>query len=229
MNKSDEYRNSVMRIISPAQTVNILICILGAMLFKKDNKVPDEIKKVNLESWYKGLDDAWKMKLSRYVAGADVSSQIGFFTSLVDKAIADENSKFAVDLCNAVYENIEMNDLQKFKVNERLIEAYFASERYEDVKAACEVNFNLFPAVKEQLSAENGGTVPDKLYFRNRYIDVIVGIDSSYDLAFEMLEKYNEMGILSDEDLHYRKESLKTHRLQRIFDGVYTYRPVGEK
>ena len=43
-----------------------------------------------------------------------------------------------------------------------------------------------------------------------------------------MLKKYNEMGILSDEDLEYRTNSLRTHRLQRVFDGVYTYRPKDE-
>ena len=43
-----------------------------------------------------------------------------------------------------------------------------------------------------------------------------------------MLDKYHEMGLLNDEDLEYRRNSLKVHRLQRTFDGVYTYRPKGE-
>ena len=70
--------------------------------------------------------------------------------------------------------------------------------------------------------------MPEVLQFRNMYINVIVGIESNYDLAFQMLDRYNQMGILSDEDLVYRRNSLTTHRLQRLFDGVYTYRPKDE-
>ena len=83
--------------------------------------------------------------------------------------------------------------------------------------------------IREQLKADNGGGIPEKLEFRNQYINVIVGVESNYDLGFEMLKRYNEMGILSDEDLEYRTNSLRTHRLQRVFDGVYTYRPKDEK
>ena len=198
------------------------------MLFRKDNKVPAEIKAVNAESWYNGLSDQDRMRLSRYLAGADTSSALGLFMSVAEKALSDENGRFAVDMCNAAYSECDLTDYQRFKINEVLIDAYMDTERYEDAKAACEINLGLFPSIKEELIAEYG-SVPEKLSFRNRYIDVIVGIDSSYDLAFEMLKKYNEMGILSDKDLAYRTESLKTHRLQRIFDGVYTYRPAGER
>ena len=58
---------------------------------------------------------------------------------------------------------------------------------------------------------------------------MIVGVEYQYDLAFEMLEKYNKMGLLSDEDLEYRRNGIKTHRLQRTFDGVYTYRNKGSE
>lgn len=197
------------------------------MLFKKDNKVPAEIKKTNLETWYEGLDDKNRMILGRYLAGADVSSQYAFFTDIIKKTLAEENHKFCVKLCQDVYSVVPTDDYEKFKVNEYLIQAYFMGERYDDVKAACEMNFGLFPKIRDRL-VEEYGSVPETLYFRNRYIDVIVGVESAYDYANEMLVKYNEMGILSDEDLEYRKNSLKTHRLQRVFDGVYTYRPKGE-
>ena len=34
--------------------------------------------------------------------------------------------------------------------------------------------------------------MPEVLAFRNQYINVIVGVESNYDLGFEMLKKYNE-------------------------------------
>ena len=86
---------------------------------------------------------------------------------------------------------------------------------------------DLFPKIKGELIEENSG-VPEVLQFRNWYINVIVGVESNYELGFEMLKRYNEMGILSDEDLEYRTNSLRTHRLQKCFDGVYTYRPKDE-
>ena len=197
-------------------------------MFKKDGKVPGEIKKAKLESWYAGLDDQSRMKVSRYLNGIRTSSAYDFFTDVIGKAIADENSEFAVWACDETYRNVDMTDLQRFRVNELLIVAYYETERYDDAKVACETNYDLFPKVKGELASENGGRIPEVLQFRNQYINIIVGVESNYDLGFEMLKRYNEMGILSDEDLEYRTNSLRTHRLQRIFDGVYTYRPKDE-
>ena len=198
-------------------------------MFKKDGKVPAEIKKAKLEDWYSGLDDQSKVRMSRYLQDVKTGSPFDFFSDVICKAMADENFAFAVKLCEDTYTNVDMTDFQTFTVNELLIDSYFGCERYDDVKAACDANLELFPKVREQLVKENGGKVPDVLAFRNQYINVIVGVESNYDLGFEMLKKYNEMGILSDEDLEYRTNSLRTHRLQRIFDGVYTYRPKDEE
>ena len=198
-------------------------------MFKKDGKTPAEIKKAKLDDWYSGLDDQTKMKVSRYLDGVKVSSAYDFFTDMIKRATADENYQFAVKLCEETYSNVEMTDLQRFKINELLIVAYCQCDRNDDAKVACETNFDLFPKIKADLMAENGGKVPEVLQFRNWYINVIVGVESNYDLGFEMLRKYNEMGILSDEDLEYRTNSLRTHRLQKCFDGVYTYRPKDEE
>ena len=197
-------------------------------MFRKDGKVPAEIKKAKLEDWYSGLDDQSKIRISRYLEGVNVKTPFSFFIDVIGRAIADENNAFAVKLCDDTYSYVDMTDYQKFLVNELLIVAYFGCERYDDTKAACEANYDLFPKIKDQLTADNGGVIPEKLEFRNHYINVIVGVESNYDLGFEMLKKYNEMGILSDEDLEYRTNSLRTHRLQRVFDGVYTYRPKDE-
>ena len=198
-------------------------------MFKKDGKTPAEIKKAKLEDWYSGLDDQSKIRIPRYLDGVKVSSPFEFFNDIIGRAIADENCNFAVKLCEDAYANVGMTDYQKFKINEQLIVAYCGCDRYDDAKAACETNYELFSKIKDDLIAENGGKVPEVLQFRNQYINVIVGIESNYDLGFEMLKRYNQMGILSDEDLEYRTNSLRTHRLQKLFDGVYTYRPKDEK
>ena len=197
-------------------------------MFKKDGKVPAEVKKAKLEDWYSSLDDQGKIRASRYIAGADCSSAYGFFLDMIGKALADENSAFAVKLCEDAYKFVNLSDYQSFVINESLIVAYFESNRNDDAKAACEANFDLFSKVRDEIVSNNGGSMPETLQFRNYYINIIVGVESNYDLAFQMLDKYNEMGILSDEDLVYRKNSLTTHRLQKLFDGVYTYRPKGE-
>ena len=197
-------------------------------MFRKDGKVPAEIKKAKLEDWYSGLDDQSRIRILRYLEKVSTKTPFDFFMDTARKAIADENSAFAVKLCDDAYTFADMTDYQRFLLNEVLITAYFGCERYDDTKAACEANYDLFPKIKDQLTADNGGVIPEKLEFRNQYINVIVGVESNYDLGFEMLKRYNEMGILSDEDLEYRTNSLRTHRLQRVFDGVYTYRPKDE-
>ena len=197
-------------------------------MFKKDGKMPAEVKKAKLEDWYNGLDDQSRIRASRYIDGIKCSSPYDFFIEMINRAIADENNTFAIQLCDDTYENVDMSDYQTFMLNELLIVAYFNAERNEDVKAACEANYDLFFKVKDEIIRNNGGKMPETFQFRNHYINVIVGVDCNYDLGFEMLKKYNEMGILSDEDLEYRTNSLRTHRLQKVFDGVYTYRPKGE-
>lgn len=199
------------------------------MLFKKDSKkAPAAIKGLGLEAWYSSLDEKNVMKLSRYVEKADTSSKFAFFTSVAEAALADDNPRFAVFMCQQSYEVVEMSDYETFKMTEVLIDAYIGAARYDDAKAACNVNLEAYPKIKDQLLADNGGVVPKKLNFRNRYIDVVVGVESGYDHAFEMLDKYYEMGLIDAKELEYRRNSLKTHRLQRLFDGVYTYRPTGE-
>lgn len=197
-------------------------------MFRKDGKVPAEIRKAKLEDWYSGLDDQSRIRISRYLEGVNTRTPFDFFMDTVRRSIADENNAFAVKLCEDAYAFADMTEYQRFLLNELLIDAYFGCERYDDTKAACETNYDLFPKIREQLKADNGGSIPEKLEFRNQYINVIVGVESNYDLGFEMLKRYNEMGILSDEDLEYRTNSLRTHRLQRVFDGVYTYRPKDE-
>jgi len=198
------------------------------MRFKKDGGIPVSVKELGLEEWYSSLDDKNLMKISRYIGSADTGSDFGFFSSIAAAALADDNPRFAVFMCQQSYEVLDMSDYEMFRINELLIDAYIGDSRYEDAKAACNANLEFYPSIKDELLVDNNGEIPKKLNFRNRYIDVVVGIESAYDHAFEMLEKYHDMGLIDSEELEYRKNSLKTHRLQKLFDSVYTYRPTGE-
>lgn len=193
---------------------------------KYDGGIPAEIKAVGLEKWFSELSDQDRIRLGRYLPNAEGSSGIEFLMSLIEVSLADENYSFAIMLCQDAYD-LEMTDIQAFLVNEDLIDAYIGAERYADAKAACAANIELFPKISEEYIRMNNGELPTKINFRNRFIDILVGVESDYDSAYEMLDTYFKMGLLSEEDLKLRKQSLKIHRLQRSFDGIYTYRPAG--
>jgi hypothetical protein len=196
------------------------------MFFKKKN-VPAEVKAVKLEKWYDKLEEPNKVILERYLANANTSSEFLFYKSIIDAALIDENYGFATLMCQYASDS-KIDDYQRFKINECMIDSLIGESKYDDAKAICESNLSLYPSIATILIEENNGKIPNNLNFRNRYIDILVGVESEYDLANEMLDKYNEMGILTDDDLEYRKQSLKIRRLQKSFDSVYTYRPVGE-
>ncbi|MCQ2056066.1 MAG: hypothetical protein MJY64_01140 [archaeon] len=197
------------------------------MSFERRNLVLDAVKKVHLESWYMNLEDRDKIRLERYVSSSNTVSTYEFLMSIIHESLKDKNHEFTAFLCQNIGKLTEMSDYQRFEVNEIFIDSCAEIGRYDDLKAACEMNFNLFEKVKTKILEDNNGTYPLKLNFRNKYIDVIVGVDSNYDLGFEMLRKYKEMGLLDAEEFRFRCKSLNVHRLQRVFDGVYTYRPVG--
>jgi hypothetical protein len=113
--------------------------------------------------------------------------------------------------------------MQRFLITEMLIESCIGAKRYDDAKACCESNLLLYPKISAEFILMNGGKLPEKVCCRNRYIDVLVGIESGYDEAFALLERFLEMGMISEEEKAFRRQSLKIHRLQRSFDGIYTY------
>lgn len=189
--------------------------------------IPSEIQKADLDKWYCDLNDSDKMIIARYLSDCDTTSHFSLLENVISKSLVDENYNFAQRMCEEMF-NFTLNDYETFRINEHLIEAYFGGNDFVNAKAVCESNFALFPSIAKEFFADNKGEIPERVNFRNKYIDIIVGIDSNYDLADKMLVEYNKMGLLSDSDLEYRKQSLKTHRLQKLFDGVYTYRPVGE-
>ena len=70
--------------------------------------------------------------------------------------------------------------------------------------------------------SEQFSDVPEDLRFRNRTIDILVGYMKDYESANAALDEFFEIGIISEEDLKFRKNSLKIHRLQRTFDSIYS-------
>ena len=191
------------------------------MLFRKAD-VPKEISDAKVRDWYLALSDQDRTKLSRYIADADTSSPFSFLSSAASAALNDDNHPFAASLCSECLGR-ELSGPQRFMITETLIGSYIGMKRYDDAKALCENNLKLFPSVKKDILKANGGSLPEKLNCRNRYIDIVVGIESGYDEAFRLLDRFFDMGLISGEELAFRTQSLKIHRLQRSFDGVFTY------
>ena len=110
-------------------------------------------------------------------------------------------------------------------VTEAYIDGLFGAENYEEMKVQCCNNLDLFPTIKDRFLKENDGELPKTIYCRNRLIDVLVGVESDYEQAYEVLDEYVKIGILNEDELNYRKQSLKIHRMQKTFDNVLIYRP----
>jgi len=192
------------------------------MLFRRASEVPKEVSDAKMTEWYHSLSEQDKNRTDRYLKDADTSSRCAFLSSLGDAALRDENWQFA----SFVHEEClrkELSAMQRFAVTESLIDSYIGTKRYDDAKRLCEDNLKLFASVRNEILKANGGSLPERLNCRNRYVDIVVGVESGYDEAFALLERFFDMGLISAEDLAYRKQSLKIHRLQRSFDGVFTY------
>ena len=192
------------------------------MLFKKAADVPDAVKKAGLKDWYSALSEKDKVILNRYLGDADTSSVYGFMSSVADSAVRDENYAFSLSICEECLLG-DITNMQRFLITEMLIESCVGVKRYDDAKARCESNLLLYPKISSEYLSMNGGKLPEKICCRNRYVDVLVGIESAYDETFALLERFLEMGMISEEEMAFRTQSLKIHRLQRSFDGIYTY------
>lgn len=195
-------------------------------MFKRSRDVPEQVSAAGLGKWYASLDDQSRVKLGRYLGNMESDSPVSFFVSVMEKALEDENYPFAAFLGESALGE-KMSDLQRFILTEHLIEGYIGSGMYDEAKGASYRNLDLYPKVKTDLISIDG-KIPEKMNCRNRLVDVLVGVESDYDTADKLLDRFYEMGLITKEDLDYRRQSLRVHRLQRTFDGVYTYRPKGQ-
>ena len=192
-------------------------------MFKRSKTLPEKISEAGVSKWYSSIDDRDKVILQRYIDNADGSSDIAFFTTVIDIAAKDENFAFASSVGDFA-KGLKMKGMQLFLFNEALIPSYISVERYNDAVSLCEENLRIYPEISNELVKKNGG-VPKRLNCRNRLIDIMVGVNADYDGAAVMMDRFFDLGLIDGEELELRKNSLKIHRMQRVFDGVYTYRP----
>lgn len=186
--------------------------------------IPAEISAVGLDDWYSSLNDVYRVKVKRYLQGIDTSSEQGFLVDLMARSCEDHNYKLSV-MAGEYALSKKLSKYDEFKVRNSYIDGLFGAEANDDLKEACCKNLDLFPEIKEQYIADNGGTLPKDIPCRNRLIDVMVGAEADYDGATEALEEFVKIGILDESELGYRKQSLKIHRMQKAFDNIFSYRP----
>jgi hypothetical protein len=191
----------------------------------KDN-VPEEIHRAGVSEWYRGLSEQDRLKLGRYLSGIEAHNPCTFFTSLISAADADENYKFAASLRDVARGSVD-TDYERFMLGEALIDPLIGAGMIDEAKAMCMAGIDLYPMVSGRILEESGGMIPEHLECRNRIIDILVGIESDYDGANALLDRFLEMGMIDEEEYGLRKQSLKIHRLQRTFDCVYTVQPKG--
>ena len=187
-------------------------------------EVPKEVAEAGLDDWYQTLNDPDRVKLRRYLPGIDTSSPQAFLVQLMQRATKDHNYGLSVT-AGKYAESHEMDDYSRFVITEGYIDGLFGAERYDEAKEACCRNLDLFPLVRSRILEENGGALPKHLACRNRLIDIVIGVESGYDMADEILTQYVEMGLIDEEEKAYRLQSIKIHRMQKTFDNLFIYRP----
>lgn len=180
--------------------------------------IPKQITEAGLDDWYSGLTSQDRVRTRRYLEGIDTSSPIAFLDDLMVRAVDDHNYKLAVTAGKHL-DGMELSDYDRFMSTELLIEGMFGADDFEGAKEMCCRNLDLYPIVSERIVAENGG-IP-RLSCRNRLIDILVGVDGDYDNANEVLDRYCEMGLITEEERDLRKQSLKVHRMQKTFDNIF--------
>ena len=188
------------------------------------NEVPAEVAAAGLADWYAGLSDPDRVRTRRYLAGIDASSPQAFMTDLMARSTADHNYRLSVT-AGRYARSLDLDDYSMFMVTEAYIEGLFGAEMYEEAKAECCANLDLFPAVRDRILAENGGELPKRIVCRNRLVDIVIGVENQYDMADEILTGYVGLGLIDEDEKRYRLQSIKIHRMQKTFDNIYNYRP----
>lgn len=185
---------------------------------------PIEIIKADVIDWFNSLDSTSKAKLKRYLSDIDTSSSIRFFIDLITRSIKDHDYCMAVMVGKHI-NNYYMDDYNRFKTNELYIEGLFGTNKFNDAKAICYDNLRLFMSIKDKFLSDNNGSLPKDIPCRNRLIDILVGVESDYDSAFDALDIYVKIGIMDKNELKYRKQSLNIYRLQKSFDSIFICHP----
>jgi hypothetical protein len=191
------------------------------MILNKQKDVPEEISKVKLGKWYSGLSDRDQVKLKRYLKDSDTSSALKFSLSIMKAAVEEENYSVAVLLGENMLKE-RLSAIERFDVLEETIPAYFGVKRYDDCLKCCGEGLASIPSLMEKLKQRNGGSLPERIQCRNYTINVLVGVNGDYDAGDKALDRFFEMGLISEEDVEYRKQSHKVHKLQKTLNGVFS-------
>ena len=187
-------------------------------------EAPAEISAVGLKEWYDSLNDMNKVKVKRYLNCIDTTSKQDFLVDLMIRSGKDSNYGLSITAGQYALSQ-DLSDYDRFKVTEAYIDGLFGAEKFDELKVQCCKNLDLFPSIRDQFLEDNGGELPKTIYCRNRLIDVMVGVDSDYEGATDALDSFAEIGIMDPDELAYRKQSLKIHRMQKTFDNVFSLRP----
>lgn len=192
------------------------------MLGFGNKDIPEKIVKLGLKKWYTALSESNKVKLGRYVDKADASSVTAFLMSVFALAQEDHNYKFVADLYSTVGE-FKLTDIERFDINDAAILGVYNSEDYDRCVELCEYGLALMEKkeVFDHVMAKGNGDIPNDINCRNYLLNVVVGIHFEYDEGDRLLLRFQEMGLISAEDVEYRRNGIKTFRLQRTFDNVF--------
>ena len=189
--------------------------------------VPQKVKNAKLGKWYDSLGDQDRVKLNRYLDFADDSDPSAFITTVIMAAIDDHNYKFSAKVADTV-PDLKFTPVQAFEINEAVILAYFNIERYDECLERCDAGLALLKDAsveKHVRSRTEDGSYPEAINCRNYKLNVVVGVKHDYDAAPVILDQFVADGLISAEEAQYRKESVKTYKLQRTFEGIFASVP----
>lgn len=191
--------------------------------------VPEKVRSAGLSKWYGTLSDADRVKLNRYLDRADPSDPSAFICSVSKLASDDHNYRF-VSFLYGTSDDVKMDDIQRFRIIEAAIPALYNTEEYDRCDLACDRGLELLskPKVMEQVLVDGGGVLPESLYCRNYKLNVAVGVRFDYDEGDRLLDEFEKRGLISSEDVAYRKQGIKVFRLQRTFDSIFSIKEKDE-
>lgn len=192
--------------------------------------VPDKIVKLGLKKWYSALSEPNKVKLKRYIDAADASSVPAFIVSVFAGATEDHNYKFVAELSETLG-GFKLSDIERYDINDAAIIGVYNTEDYLRCIKLCEYGLELLgkkEVFDHVMAKSTNGKIPDQIYCRNYLLNIVVGIYFDYDEGDKLLLRFQDMGLITPEDVEYRRNSIKTFRLQRTFDNVFNLKEKEE-
>lgn len=185
---------------------------------------PEKVRKVGLNKWYSTLSSSDKVKLGRYLDKADPSSVSAFIVSVIDQAVEDHNYKFVASVYDGL-KDIPLSDIERYDINDAAVVGLYNMEDYDRCVELCDIGLGLLKNkdVFDHVMAR--GTedipIPNDINCRNYKLNVVVGIHFDYDAGDKLLLEFEDMGLITPEDVEYRRNGIKTFRLQRTFDNIF--------